>query len=118
MLSFFVPKNKKESCTNSGDLNPGDDLPMAVAEIEALQCMWGPLTMMCEEAALDPTVYSALEEPYMTQFVWGRPTLPGRFQREYRFRVLKNLGHKYPSGANYPVDYVPLFYSWMNQFTR
>ncbi len=42
----------------------------------------------------------------------------GAGPREYRFRVLPAMTHEYPSGTNYPTDYVPIFYAWMSQYTR
>ena len=111
-------ENKRARCIADGDLLPGQDLPMSVPEIIARPCMWDPLTTIAGELGMDPTDYDTLEQPYMTQFVWDTAMLRGRSPREYRFRVLRNMTHEYPSGNNYPIDYVPLFYAWMNQFTR
>jgi len=38
--------------------------------------------------------------------------------RKYRLRILPNLGHEYPSGTNYPIDYVSVSYQWTRQYTR
>ena len=110
--------NKRSGCIDDGDLDPGQNLPMQIAEIMARPCMWEPLTTMAGELAMDPDDFVAVEEPVFTQFVWDKPVLAGRFLHEYRFRILRNLTHEYPSGANYPVDYVPIFYTWMSQYTR
>ena len=32
--------------------------------------------------------------------------------------MLLNLNHAYPSGGNWSVEYVPILYDWMLQFTR
>lgn len=110
--------NKRAGCVADGDLFPWQNLPMQISEIQARPCMWDPMTTMAQELGLDETDYTAVEMPFMTQFVWGSSLLPGPAPREYRFRVLENLTHEYPSGANYPIDYVPIFYAWMSQYTR
>lgn len=67
---------------------------------------------------LDTSVYTTTENASFTQFIWNVPLIPGPTPREYRFRILPNMTHEYPSGTNYPVDYVPIFYTWMSQYTR
>lgn len=110
--------NKRANCIDQGDLLPGQNLPMQIPDIIARGCMWTPMTTMASELALDPASYVAVERQYFTQFVWSDPVLPGPQPREYRFRVLQGLTHEYPSGSNYPLDYVPIFYGWLMQFTR
>jgi hypothetical protein len=109
---------KEQACVDQGDLLPGEHLPMAVLDIIATDCMWVPLTVMAEELAMDSAAYSTIEQPYLTQFLWSSETLPGPHAREYRFLILRNLTHEYPSGQNYPVDFVPVYYDWMMQYTR
>lgn len=108
---------KRENCITAGELNPGDILPRHVADIVALPCMWTPVTTFTEALGLDTTQYTTVENTSFTQFLWSSAVLPGPGPREYRFRILPNMTHEYPSGSNYPVDYVPLFYTWMSQYT-
>ena len=110
--------NKRQFCVDQGDLPPGDTLPMAAADIVATPCMWDPLTTMAFEMGLDPLSHAAVEQANRTQFRWNVETLPGPHAREYRFVILRNLTHEYPSGNNYPIDYVPIYYEWMLGYTR
>ncbi len=84
----------------------------------AAPCRWDPLTSMAEVIGMDPATFRGVEEPGFTQVCWGLPTLPGPGSREYRWRILPNLVHGYPSGTKYPIDYVPTCYQWMRQYTR
>jgi hypothetical protein len=76
------------------------------------------LTLFAEGVGLDPAIYATIENASFTQFLWSTVVMPGPGPTEYRFRVLPNLTHEYPSGTNYPTDYVPLFWFWMSQYTR
>lgn len=109
---------KRATCIAAGDVLPGDPLPRQIPVVVATPCMWDPLMLFVEGLSLDPGVYAAVEQPTFTQFVWSRELLPGPGPRESRFRILPNLTHEYPSGTNYPTDYVPIFYTWMSQYTR
>lgn len=109
---------KQANCVAAGDLLPGELLPRAIADVVATPCMWDPLNLSAEALGLDPVMYAAVEYPAFTQFVWDTAVLPGPGPREYRFRILPNMTHEYPSGTNYPTDYVPIFYQWMSQYTR
>jgi len=110
--------NKKATCVAAGDINPGDDLPRLVADIVNTPCMWDPLTALAEAVGLDPGAYRSIEQPGFTQILWNTALHPGPGPTEFRFRILPNLGHEYPSGTNYPVDHVPIYYQWMTQYTR
>ncbi len=109
---------KRENCVQAGDLNPGDILPRAVADVVATPCMWNPMLLMADALALNAATYTTIENAGFTQFLWSSPQLPGPGPREYRFRILPGMTHEYPSGTNYAVDYVPIFYTWMMQYTR
>lgn len=113
-----LDENRRDNCVASGDLQPGDILPRRVADVIALPCMWDPLTLFTEALGLDASSYTTVESPAFTQFLWNSPVLPGPGPREYRFRILPNMTHEYPSGTNYPTDYVPIFYAWLSQYTR
>lgn len=110
--------NKRENCVAAGDLNPGDILPRAVVDVVATPCMWDPLLLYTNALGFNPATYSVVENANYTQFVWNTIALPGPGLREYRFRILPGMTHEYPSGTNYAVDYVPIFYGWMRQYTR
>ena len=110
--------NKKERCVMEGDILPGQNLPLVLADIISTPCLWDPLTAMAGEVGMDPALYVGTEQTTGTEIVWSTPAIPGQWPREYRFRLLRNLTHEYPSGNNYPTDYVPLFYAWMSQYTR
>jgi len=110
--------NRKSRCVADGDINPGDDLPMAVADITATPCIWGPLTTFANELGVDPSVYAYAEGPNTTEILWQIPNVLGSIPREYRFRMLRNLNHAYPSGGNWGIDYVPIIYDWMLQYRR
>lgn len=110
--------NKIDNCISVGDLMPGDILPRAVAAVVATPCMWNPLQVFAEGAGLDPALYATVESPAFTQFLWSSVVLPGTGPTEYRFRILPNLTHEYPSGTNYPTDYVPILWNWMRQYQR
>ena len=110
--------NKVTDCVSAGDIPPGSTLPMAVATIQATPCMWDPLMNMVECLGLDPAVSSGVEDPMFTELVWSsRAVATGTIPRELRFRLLWNLTHEVPSGSNYPIDYVPILYAWMSQYT-
>ena len=109
---------KIDNCIAAGDLMPGDILPRAVAVVVTTPCMWDGLQLFAEAVGMDPAVYSTIESPTFTQFLWSSALLPGPGPTEYRFRILPNLTHEYPSGANYPTDYVPILWTWMRQYTR
>ncbi len=109
---------KIANCVAAGDLMPGDLLPRAVAVVEATPCMWDSLTLFAQAVGQDPALYTTIEGPAYTQFLWNSVVIPGPGPTEYRFRILPNLTHEYPSGTNYSTDYVPIFYGWMSQFTR
>jgi len=109
---------KQANCIAAGDLLPGDLLPRAVVDVVATPCMWDPLMLFTQALSLDIAQYSTIELPAFTQFAWNTPVLPGPGPREFRFRILPNMTHEYPSGTNYPTDYVPIFYTWMSQYTR
>ena len=102
----------------AGDLDPGDDLPMSVADIADTPCIWGPLTTFANELGVDPSVYVCTEAPNTTEILWQIPNVMGSIPREYRFRMLRNLNHAYPSGGNWGIDYVPIIYDWMLQYRR
>ncbi len=108
---------KRDNCIAAGDLQPGDILPRHVADVLATPCMWDPLQLYTDALGLDVSAYSTLETPALTQFIWNT-TVMGTGPREYRFRILPNMTHEYPSGTNYPTDYVPIFYGWLSQYTR
>ncbi len=109
---------KIDACISAGDLMPGDILPRAVAVVVTTPCMWDGLQLYAEAVGMDPAVYSTIETPTFTQFLWSSTLLPGPGPTEYRFRILPNLTHEYPSGTNYPTDYVPILWTWMRQYTR
>jgi hypothetical protein len=113
-----LDNGKRESCILAGDLNPGDVLPRAVADVVTTPCMWDPLVLYTEALGLDATMYATIENANFTQFLWSSEVLPGPGPRESRFRILPGMTHEYPSGTNYPTDYVPIFYAWMSQYTR
>lgn len=110
--------NKIASCVAAGDLAPGDTLPRTVAVVIATPCMWDPLLAFAEGVGQDPALYAAVEHPTYTQFLWDTTLLPGPGPTEYRFRILPNLTHEYPSGTNHPIDYAPIFWTWFGQYTR
>jgi len=107
-----------DHCIALGDLDPGDPFPMQVADIIATPCIWTPVTTLAAANGLDPWAIQPLEHAEYTQILWDSVLLPGPGPTEYLFRVLPGLGHEYPSGNNYPTDYVPIYYTWMSQFTR
>lgn len=109
---------KLDNCVAAGDLQPGDVLPRHVVDVLATPCMWNPLLLFTNALSLDATQYTTSEQATFTQFRWTVPLLPGPGPREYRFRILPNMTHEYPSGTNYPTDYVPIFYAWMSQYAR
>jgi len=109
---------KIANCVSAGDLAPGDILPRMVSAVMATPCMWDPLSLFAEGVGLDASQYATVEAPTYTQFLWNTAVLPGPGPTEYRFRILPNMTHEYPSGTNYPTDYVPIFWMWMRQFTR
>jgi predicted esterase len=111
-------ENKEDACIAAGDLAPGNDLPMAAADIMAMPCLWDTIHAMASEVGMDASVFSSVEQIYTTEILWSTNAFPASVPREYRFRVLRNLTHEYPSGANYPTDYVPILYDWMLQYTR
>ena len=111
-------ENKREGCILNGDLMPGQNLPMSIPEIMARPCMWEPLQTKAGEVGMDPRAFSGFEAATWTELSWETLAVRGRSPREYRFRILQGLTHEYPSGSNYPVDYVPHLYAWMNQYTR
>jgi len=108
---------KLDNCIAAGDLQPGDLLPRHVVDVVATPCMWDPLVLFTESLGLDAAQYATSESQAFTQFLWSTPVL-GAGPREYRFRILPGMTHEYPSGTNYPTDYVPIFYAWMSQYTR
>ncbi len=105
-------------CVAAGDLLPGELLPRTIVDVIATPCMWDPLNAYASGIGLDASMYTASEHPTYTQFIWNTVVLAQPGPREYRFRILPNMVHEYPSGTNYPTDYVPIFYMWMSQFTR
>lgn len=109
---------KIDNCIAAGDLQPGDFLPRAVPAVASTPCMWDPLTVFAAGVGMDASVYSTVEVAGFTQFRWTSVVNPGPGPTEYRFRLLPNLAHEYPSGTNYPVDYVPVFWTWMRQYSR
>lgn len=109
---------KIANCVAAGDLMPGDILPRAVAVVEATPCMWDSSTLFAQAVGQDPALCTTIEGPAYTQFSWGTAVIPGPGPTEYRFRILPNLTHEYPSGTNDSTDYVPIFYGWMSQYTR
>ena len=113
-----VDDKKRENCVLLGDLNPGDLLPRAVVDVVATPCMWDPLMLYTDALGLNTAPFTTVENASYTQFLWSTTALPGPGPREYRFRILPGMTHEYPSGSNYAVDYVPIFYSWMSQYTR
>ena len=113
-----LDENKQANCVIAGDLQPGDPLPRHIADVVATPCMWDPLMLFTQALGLDTAQYAAVEQPTYTQFIWSTAVLPGPGPREFRFRVLPNMTHEYPSGSNYPTDYVPIFYTWMSQYVR
>jgi hypothetical protein len=110
--------NKEDACITAGDLSPGSHLPMAVADIIAMPCLWDTIHTMASEVGMDAGTFSSVEQTYTTEILWSTNAFPASVPREYRFRVLRNLTHEYPSGTNYPTDYVPILYAWMLQYTR
>ena len=110
--------NKRDNCVALGDLNPGDLLPRRVMDVLATPCVWDPLVLYTDALGFNSATYTTIENPSYTQFLWNTIALPGPGPREYRFRILPGMTHEYPSGTNYVVDYVPIFYSWMMQYTR
>lgn len=112
-----LDENKRENCVNAGDIVPGDPLPRHIVDVVAMGCVWDPLTRYTEALGFDPAIYTATENTSFTQFVFNTVVL-GTGTREYRFRILPNMTHEYPSGTNYPTDYVPIFYTWLSQYTR
>ena len=110
--------NKRDNCVALGDLNPGDLLPRRVVDVLATPCVWDPLVLYTDALGFNSATYTTIENPSYTQFLWNTIALPGPGPREYRFRILPGMTHEYPSGTNYVVDYVPIFYSWMMQYTR
>jgi hypothetical protein len=115
---YEVVGTKDEKKLENCGLLPGSILPRAVVDVIAMPCMWDSLVLFAEAAGQDSAQYATIEDPGFTEFLWDSTLLPGPGPTEYRFRILPNLTHEYPSGTNYPVDYVPLFYDWMMQFTR
>ena len=111
-------EKKRNNCIAAGDLPPGAILPRAVVDVMATPCMWDPLLLLAEATGQDPAQYATVEDPGYTEFVWNTVLLPGPGPTEYRFRILPNLTHEYPSGTNYSTDYVPILYDWMMQFRR
>lgn len=109
---------KIDACIAAGDLAPGAILPRMVSVVVATPCMWDPLMLFAEGVGLNPAVYSTVENASFTQFLWNSAVHPGPGPTEYRFRILPNLAHEYPSGNNYSVDYVPILWTWMQQYTR
>lgn len=109
---------KIANCVTAGDLAPGDILPRKVVDVIATPCMWDPLLAFAEGIGQDPALYTTVEDPNYTQFLWNTVVLPGPGPTEYRFRILPNMIHEYPSGTNHPIDYVPIFWSWFSQYTR
>jgi dienelactone hydrolase len=109
--------NRIADCVATGILAPGQPLPMQLANIVAIPCMWDPLTGMADVIGMDPAIYTSQERWNVTQIRWDFPALPGPGPREYRWHILRGLTHEYPSGTNYPIDYVPIFYRWMSKFT-
>ncbi|MCK6445569.1 MAG: hypothetical protein L6Q99_04190 [Planctomycetes bacterium] len=109
---------KIANCITAGDLAPGDILPRKVVDVIATPCMWDPLLMFAEGVGMDPALYTTIEDPNYTQFLWNSVVLPGPGPTEYRFRILPNMLHEYPSGTNHPIDYVPILWNWFSQYTR
>ncbi len=105
-------------CIALGDLDPGDPFPLQIADIIATPCIWNPVTTLAASIGLDPWTFQSTEHASYTEIEWDSALLPGPGPTEYRFRILPGLGHEYPSGDNYPTDYVPIYYTWMSQFTR
>ncbi len=91
---------------------------MSAATIIATPCMWDSMQVLAEGIGMDPTIFSTNETAAFTQFLWSSVVAPGPGPTEYRLRILPGLGYEYPSGNNYSIDYVPIFYTWMSQFTR
>lgn len=111
-------ENKRQNCVALGDIAPGDTLPMATADIVATPCMWDGLSAMAAEVGMDPGLFSSIEQTGYTELLWSAELFPSAAPREYRFRILRNLTHEYPSGSNYAVDHVPILYAWMSQYAR
>lgn len=110
--------NKVDNCVLVGDLVPPTNLPMAMADITTTPCMWDNLIAMAGEVGMDPAQYTSIEQANGTEILWDIDAFPASVPREYRFRILRNLTHEYPSGNNYAIDYVPIFYEWMMQHRR
>ncbi len=109
---------KKEYCVTLGDIALGQNLPLAAANIQATPCMWDSLTALAEQVGMVSTLFSSVETGTMTQILWSDESqASGTNPREYRFRILQGLTHEYPSGTNYSVEYVPIIYDWMSQYT-
>lgn len=111
-------EKKRSNCILAGDLPVGAILPRAVLDVQATPCMWDPLLVMAEATGQDPNQFTSLEDPDFTEFVWSTTLLPGPGPTEYRFRILPGMVHEYPSGTNHPIDYVPILWTWMTQYTR
>ena len=109
---------KVDFCINAGNLAPGDLLPMAIADIVTTPCMWTGLTSMATEVGMDSTLFTGTEAMNATEILWQTDAFPASVPREYRFRILRDMIHEYPSGTNHPVDYVPIIYAWMSRYTR
>jgi len=109
---------KRSNCILAGDLPVGAILPRAVLDVQATPCMWDSLLIMAEAVGQDPLQFAGLELPDFTEFVWDSTLQPGPGPTEYRFRILPGLIHEYPSGTNHPIDYVPILWTWMSQYTR
>jgi len=105
-------------CIGLGDLAPGDPFPHKIADIIATPCLWNAVTTLAAAIGLDTGAYRVIEHMDYTQILWESVILPGPGPTEYRFRILPGLGHEYPSGNNYPTDYVPILYTWLSRFTR
>jgi poly(3-hydroxybutyrate) depolymerase len=113
----IVGTKDEKKLANCG-LPPNGTLPRRVVDVVATPCMWDPLLVFAEAAGQDPASYATVEDPDYTEFLWDSTLLPGPGPTEYRFRILPNLTHEYPSGTNYPTDYVPILYAWLTQYTR
>ena len=99
-------------------IGSNEELPLAASDIEAHDFLWTQLTIMCSILGLDNEYEVFPNEPLWNEMVFTNPS-SDQACPEYRFMMVKDMVHVYPSGDNNPNGLIAadLLWAWFEQWT-